>query len=64
VLHDAEVGLPWIMYVETDLLDDIYDVGAGECQVLEGLGDPPEVSRIINWRPGLDGDLGLRVHQH
>jgi hypothetical protein len=51
------------MHVEADLLDDVGDVGAGECQVLEGPGEAPEVSRISNRRPGLGGDLGLRVHQ-
>jgi hypothetical protein len=51
------------MHVEADLLDDVGDVGAGECQVLEGPGKAPEVSRISNRRPGLGGDLGLRVHR-
>jgi hypothetical protein len=35
-LHDVEVGLPGIMYVEADLLDGVGDVGASEHQVLEG----------------------------
>jgi hypothetical protein len=51
------------MHVEADLLDGVGDVGAGECQVLEGPGEAPEVSRISNRRPGLGGDLGLRVHR-
>jgi hypothetical protein len=34
----------------------------GECQVPEGPGKIPEVSRINNRRPKLDGDLGLHVH--
>jgi hypothetical protein len=51
-----------IMHVEADLLDDVGDVGAGERQVLEGPDEAPEVSRISNRRPGLDGDLGLCVH--
>jgi hypothetical protein len=52
------------MHVETDLLDGVSDVRAGERQVLEGTGEAPEVSRISNGRPGLSGDLGLHVHQH
>jgi hypothetical protein len=56
------VGLPWIMHVEVDLLDDVGDIGAGELQVLEGPGEAPEVSRISNRRPGLGRNLGLRVH--
>jgi hypothetical protein len=35
-LHGGEVGLPWIMHVEADLLDGVGDVEAGERQVLEG----------------------------
>jgi hypothetical protein len=51
------------MHVEANLLDDVGDVGAGECQVLEVPGEAPEVSQISNRRPGLGGDLGLRVHR-
>jgi hypothetical protein len=50
------------MYVEVDLLDDVGDVEVGECQVLEGPDEAPEMSWINNRRVGLDGDLGLRVH--
>jgi hypothetical protein len=51
------------MHVEADLLDGVGDVGAGECQVLEGPGEAPEVSQISNRRPRLGGDLGLRVYR-
>jgi hypothetical protein len=51
------------MHVEADLLDDICDVGAGECQVLKGPSEAPEVNRINNRRPRLNGDLGMRVHR-
>jgi hypothetical protein len=51
------------MHVEADLLDGVDDVGAGECQVLEGPVEAPEVSRISNRRPGLGGDLILCVHR-
>jgi hypothetical protein len=57
------MGLPWIMHVEADLLDDVGEVGAGERQVLEGSGEAPEVSQISNRRPRLSGDLGLCVHR-
>jgi hypothetical protein len=63
VLHGDEVGLLWIMHVEANLVDGIGDVGAGECHVLEGPGEAPEVSQISNRRPKLGGDLGLHVHQ-
>jgi hypothetical protein len=33
----------------------------GECQVLEGLNEAPELSRISNRRPGSGGDLGLHI---
>jgi hypothetical protein len=56
------MGLPWIMHVEANLLDDVGDVGASERQVLEGPDETPEVSRINNRRSGLDGDLGMCVH--
>jgi hypothetical protein len=39
VLHDGEVGLPWIMHVEADLLDGVGDVEMGGRQVLEGLNE-------------------------
>jgi hypothetical protein len=52
------------MHVEADLLDGIGDVGAGECQVLEGPGEAPKVSQISNRRPVLNGDLALHVHWH
>jgi hypothetical protein len=52
------------MHVEADLLDDVGDVGAGECQVLEGPSETLEVSRISNRRLRLGGDLGLCVHRH
>jgi hypothetical protein len=67
MLHGSEVGLPWTIHVEADLLDGVCDVRAGERQVLEGPDEAPEVSRISNRRPGLSGDLGrhqnrLAVH--
>jgi hypothetical protein len=50
--------------MKANMLDDIGDVGADECQVLKGPGETPELSRISNRRPGSGGDLGLRVHGH
>jgi hypothetical protein len=57
-LHHGEMTLPGIMHMETDLLDDVDDVGAGELQVLEGTGEAPELSQISNNMPGSCGDLG------
>jgi hypothetical protein len=53
----------WIMHLETDLLDGVGEMGVSEHQVLEGPGEAPEVSRISNRWPKLDGDLSLHVHQ-
>jgi hypothetical protein len=63
VLRGGEVGLPWIMHVKADLLDNVCEVGAGERQVLESSNEAPEVSRISNRRPELGGDIGLCVHR-
>jgi hypothetical protein len=46
-----EVGLPRVIHVEAGLLDNIGDVGAGECQVLKGTSEAPELSWISNRRP-------------
>jgi hypothetical protein len=51
------------MHVEADLLDGVYEVVAGERQVLEGSGEAPKVSQISNRRLGLSGDIGLCVHR-
>jgi hypothetical protein len=48
--------------METDLLDGVGDVRAGECQVLEGPDEAPKLSRISNRRPRSSGYLGLCVH--
>jgi hypothetical protein len=50
------------MHMQSDLLDDIGDVGVGECQVLEGPSEAPKLSQISNMRRGSGRDLGLRVH--
>jgi hypothetical protein len=50
--------------MEANLLDDVGDVGVGECQVLEGPGEALELSRISNRRPESSGNLGLCVHEH
>jgi hypothetical protein len=44
--------------------DEVRLTGMGECQVLEGLDEAPELSRINNRRPESGGDLGLRVDEH
>jgi hypothetical protein len=50
------------MHMQSDLLDDIDDVGVGECQVLEGPNEAPKLSQISNMRRESGKDLGLRVH--
>jgi hypothetical protein len=56
--------LPGIVHMEEELLDDVGDIWAGERQVLEGIGEAPELSWISNMRPKSNGDLGICVHKH
>jgi hypothetical protein len=63
-LHHGEVRLPRNMHMKANLLDGIGDVGAGECEILEGPGEAPKLSWISNRRPKSGGDLGLCVHGH
>jgi hypothetical protein len=46
VLQCGEVRVPGIMHLEVDLLDGGGDVWTGDCQVLKGPGEAPEVSQI------------------
>jgi hypothetical protein len=62
VLHCSEVRLSGIMHMKANLLDEVGDVWAGECQVLEGLDETHELSWISNRRTRCGKDLGLRVH--
>jgi hypothetical protein len=57
VLNCGGVGLPVIMHVKADLLNDVGDVKAGEHQVLEGPGEAHVLSRISNMWLGLGGGL-------
>jgi hypothetical protein len=50
------------MHMKANLLDGVGDAGAGECQVLEGPDETPELSQISNRRPKSGRDLGLRFH--
>jgi hypothetical protein len=61
-VHRGEVRLPSIMHTKVNLLDDVGDVRAGECQVLEGPSEAHELSRISNRSPRSGRDLGMRVH--
>jgi hypothetical protein len=61
-LHHSEVRLPGIMHMEADMLDGAGDDGAGECQLLEGPDEAPELSWISNRRLRSGRDLGLCVH--
>jgi hypothetical protein len=64
VLHLDDVRLLGIIHMDADLLDGVDDVGVGERQVLEGLSEALELSRISNGRLRSVGDLGLCVHRH
>jgi hypothetical protein len=50
------------MHMETDLLDGVGNVGAGERQVIERPNKAPELSWIINRRSGSGRELGLCVN--
>jgi hypothetical protein len=50
------------MHMKANLLDGVGDARAGECQVLEGPGETPELSQISNRRPESGRDLGLCFH--
>jgi hypothetical protein len=52
------------MHMDTDRLDDVGDVRAGERQVMEGPIEAPEPSQSSKRRSGSGGYLGLHVHRH
>jgi hypothetical protein len=60
-LESAEVGLPWGVHVKEHLLDNIGDVGSGECQVLESAGEAPVGRRVGIRGPVVLGELRLSV---
>jgi hypothetical protein len=62
-LHRGKVGLLGVMYVKSNLLDGIGDVGVGECRVLEGTSEAHVLSQISNKRLRLDRHLGLCAHE-
>jgi hypothetical protein len=49
-LQSGEVGLPGIVHVEAHLLNGVGDVGARECQPLEGTSEAPVIRGILNRR--------------
>jgi hypothetical protein len=57
------VGLPGCVHVKSHLLDDVGDVGPGECQVLESASEALVCRRIGNRRPIVLGKLRLIVNR-
>jgi hypothetical protein len=55
------MGLPWIMHMQIDLLDNIGNVGPCEGQVLESLFNAPKLGSILNRIPGVSSELRLEV---
>jgi hypothetical protein len=56
-----EVGLPWIVHMETDLLQGVGDVWPGEGEVLKGTGKTPVAGGVRDWVTCGLRELGLRV---
>jgi hypothetical protein len=62
-LHGCQMGLPWIVHMQTDLLNDISDVGPCEGQVLESPCNAPKLGSIQKRRPGVGSALRLKVNR-
>jgi hypothetical protein len=60
-LHGRQMGLPRVVYVQTDLLHSVDDVRPCECQVLESSCNAPELRDILNKRPRVPCQLRLEV---
>jgi hypothetical protein len=60
-LHSREMGLTRVVHVEVHLLDCIGDVGAGEGEVLDSLGQAVVDSRVADGGAHVEGDLGLSI---
>jgi hypothetical protein len=63
-LHDRQMGLPWIVHMQTDLLDGVDDVRSCEGQVLESPCNAPKLGGDLNRRPGVSSELRLEVDQN
>jgi hypothetical protein len=60
-LYSHQMGLPWIMHMQIDLLNDIGDVGPCEGEVLESSYNALKLGSIQNRRPGVGSKLRLEV---
>jgi hypothetical protein len=60
-LHGRQVGLPRVVYVQSDLLHGISDVRPCERQVLEGSDNAPELRGVRNRRRRVLSQLRLEV---
>ena len=63
-LDIGEVGLLWGVHVKAHLLNDVGDVGPGECQVLESTDAVPVGCHIADREPIVVGELRLSVNRH
>ena len=61
VLHGAEVGLPRVMHVKTDLLNGIGNIWAGESEILEGPSYAVIMGGVRHGGP-INGELGVSIH--
>jgi hypothetical protein len=55
------MGFPMVVYVQTDLLHGIGNVGSCEYQVLESSCNAPELRHVLNGRPRVPCQLCLKV---
>jgi len=61
-LHGAEVRLPRVMHVKTDLPNGISNIRASESEILEG----PSYAAImggVRHRGPISGELGVSIHR-
>lgn len=61
-LHGAEVRLPWVMHVKTNLLNGIGNIRTGESEILEGPSYAAIMDRVRYGGP-ISGELGVSIHR-
>ena len=62
-LESTQVWFPWIVHVETNLLDDIGNVWTSEGQILKRTSQTTKVSGILNWLTNISRDLWVGVNR-
>jgi len=47
-LQRNQMGLPWVVHIKADLLNNIGDVWSSKGKILQGTDETPEVCRVLN----------------